>query len=286
MTESLTEYRTAISFGVLVVLFAWESLVPFFGFFHGRTEERLRHDAINLLLGVINAVFNATVAVALWYWACGWVGEQGVGILNWIELSRLGKWVAAFLLLDLWMYWWHRICHRVPMLWRFHRVHHSDPSMDVSTAYRFHLGEMVASAVVRVPIIALVGLSLEHIAMFELALFTLVQLQHANISLSPTLDRLLRVVLVTPFMHKVHHSDKKDETDSNYCSFFSWCDRIFGTFRKREDYQTIVFGLREFSRPEDQQLGALISNPIHTPNTVASGEDSVNSPGPKNKDTR
>lgn len=285
MTEALTEYRTAISLGVLVILFAWESLAPYFAFFRNRTKDRLQHGAINVLLGVINAAFNATAAVALWYWACGWVSARSLGLLNWVELPPVGQWIAAFLLLDLWMYWWHRICHEAPMLWRFHRVHHSDPMMDVSTAYRFHLGEMAASAIVRVPVIALIGLSLEHIALFELVLFVLVQLQHANISLSPPLDRLLRVVLVSPFMHKVHHSDQPQETDSNYCSLFSWCDRIFGTYRTRSDHRAIRFGLREFKQPEDQRLGALLTNPLQPRKTIASGDESVNSPGPKKKDT-
>lgn len=285
MTDSINEHRAAISFGALLVLFAWESAAPFYNFFRSRLTDRLRHDGINLFLGIINAVFNATAAVALWYWTCTWAANNGIGILNWLDLPAVGEWLTAILLLDLWMYWWHRICHEVPCLWRFHRVHHSDPNMDVSTSYRFHLGEMMASAMARVPVIALVGLKLEHIALFELVMFVSVLLQHANISLSPTLDRLLRSVLVTPFMHKVHHSNEMIETNSNYCSLFSWCDRIFGTYRGKEDYHAIEFGLREFTEAKDQRLGALITNPLESRNTVASPGESVNSPAHQKQDT-
>ena len=285
MMELLTEHRVAISVGTLIFLFAWESALPFFNFFRSRLTDRLRHDAINLFLGIINAAFNASAAVGLWYWACAWTEDIGFGILNWLGFPAVGEWITAFLLLDLWMYWWHRICHVVPILWRFHRVHHSDRNMDVSTAYRFHLGEMLASAIVRVPVIVLIGLGLEHIAVFELVLFVTVLIQHANVSLSPTLDRLLRALLVTPFMHKVHHSREMEETNSNYCSLFSWCDRLFGTYRGKGDYHSIEFGLREFAKPDDQRLRALIMSPLESRNSVASTGKSVNSPAHKKTDT-
>jgi len=233
-------------------------------FFHGRLRERTRHDLLNFLIGAVNAAFNGLAAAALWLWISRLAAEQGIGVLHWTRLPASVELVVAILLLDLWMYWWHRICHVVPVLWRFHRVHHSDPRMDVSTAYRFHFGEMAASAIARVPVIVLVGLSLDQILIFEALMFANVQIQHANIALPAPLDRALRWLIVTPFMHKVHHSDRQPETDSNYCSLFSWWDRVFGTYRERNDCATIRFGLREFATPKDQRLGALLVNPFVT----------------------
>jgi sterol desaturase/sphingolipid hydroxylase (fatty acid hydroxylase superfamily) len=283
MSKPPVESSGAVAFGLLVALLLWESAAGFMAFFRGRLRERLGHDAINLCLGGINALFNATAAAALWMWTARVVSGASFGLLHWLELSRATEFVLAVLLLDLWMYWWHRLCHRIPMLWRFHRVHHSDPRMDVSTAYRFHFGEMAASAVVRVPVIAVMGLGLEHILLFEVMMFAVVQIQHANIGLPPTLDRVLRRLIVTPFMHKIHHSDLVAETDSNYCSLFSWWDRVFGTYRERADLAGIRFGLAEFQSAGEQKFAALILNPFAgsgSKNSVVKSVPKRNAPPP------
>ena len=252
----------AFVFGWLVLLLAWETGAPFLGFFRGRWRERTRHDGVNFAIGAVNALFNAVVAAGLWLWVSQLAARHGFGLLHRLNLSPWIELGLAVFLLDLWMYWWHRLCHVVPVLWRFHRVHHSDPRMDVSTAYRFHFGEMLASSVARVPVIALVGLSLGQILVFEALMFAVVLLQHANVALPAPVDRVLRWVLVTPFMHKVHHSDWQPETDSNYCSLFSWWDRVFGSYRERPDHAAIRFGLHEFRASDEQSFVALFLNPF------------------------
>lgn len=152
--------------------------------------------------------------------------------------------------------------HRWPVLWRFHRVHHSDPKMDVTTANRFHFGEVFTSSVMRVPVIVLAGLSLGEVVIYEAALFAVVQLHHANVALPAPLDRALRVVIVTPFIHKVHHSRWQQETDSNYASLFSVWDRLFGTLRLRDDPRAIQYGLPDFDRPEQHTLAGLLKTPL------------------------
>jgi sterol desaturase/sphingolipid hydroxylase (fatty acid hydroxylase superfamily) len=257
-------FGSGILFVLLVGLLGWESVAPFFAFFKGQAGRRVRHDGVNLLFGAVNGLFNATLAAGLWLGVSRWAKEADFGLLHRLDLAGPTAFALAVLLLDLWMYWWHRLCHVVPLLWRFHRVHHSDPWMDVSTAYRFHFGEMAASAVARVPLIVLLGLSPAHIVFFEALMFGLVLLQHANVALPPALDRSLRWVVVTPFMHKVHHSDRRPETDSNYCSLFSWWDRVFGTYRERSDCAAIRFGLSEYDTRADQTLAALILNPFRS----------------------
>jgi sterol desaturase/sphingolipid hydroxylase (fatty acid hydroxylase superfamily) len=148
-------------------------------------------------------------------------------------------------LLDAWTYGWHWLNHRVPFFWRFHRWHHADRAMDVTTASRFHTGEIVLSSVFRVPVLALIGCSLGELALYELLLFAVVQFHHANIALPDRLDRGLRLVIVTPALHKVHHSVVRAESDSNYSSLFSWWDRVFRTLRLVREPRRIVFGVEE-----------------------------------------
>ncbi|MGB3541654.1 sterol desaturase family protein, partial [Rubrivirga sp.] len=169
--------------------------------------------------------------------------------------------VAAFLLIDVWMYAWHRLNHRVPFLWRLHRVHHSDAQMDVTTASRFHTGEIVLSSILRIGVIAALGVSAWELVLYETAMFAVVQFHHSNLGVSPGLDRALRAVIATPAMHKVHHSRWQPETDSNYGSLFSWWDRLFNSFRMRVDVSTIRLGLDGFDTPEHESLRGLVAMP-------------------------
>jgi sterol desaturase/sphingolipid hydroxylase (fatty acid hydroxylase superfamily) len=200
--------------------------------------------------------------VGLWWSTAAWAERQHFGLLRWVELPAWARFAGAVLLFDAWMYLWHRLNHRVAFLWRFHRTHHSDSRMDVTTANRFHLGEILCSSVLRVPVIAVLGLRLWELGLYEAAMFTVVQVHHANIALPPWLDRALRALVVTPFMHKVHHSRWQPETDSNYSSLFSFWDRVFGTLRLREDPRTLQYGLEGFDSPKHHTLAGLLRTPF------------------------
>jgi sterol desaturase/sphingolipid hydroxylase (fatty acid hydroxylase superfamily) len=254
--------RAVGSLSVLTLLLAWESLDPFFTWFTRNTGQRVRHGMKNVALGVLNALITGLAFAALWWTTAQWAQARQFGLLHWLSFPGWAGLIAAFLLFDCWMYWWHRLNHRVPLLWRFHRMHHSDPNMDVTTANRFHVGEITLSGILRIPIIALLGLELWQVAIYELAMFTVVQLHHANIALPAWLDRALRVVIVTPFIHKVHHSRWQAETDSNYSSLFSFWDRLFRTLRLREDPRAIHFGLQDFDGPENHTLTGLLATPL------------------------
>lgn len=264
MTE-LSRIRTASALVVLVVLLAWEGFVPFFAHFTGNTRERVRHGLKNLVLGVLNSLLAGVGFAALWWKIAQWAQAHEFGLLNWLPLPVWLRLAGAVLVFDAWMYGWHRLNHRLPFLWRFHRTHHSDSKMDVTTANRFHIGEIALSSVLRVPVIALLGLQLWELALYELAMFTVVQLHHANIALPAWLDRGLRLVIVTPFMHKVHHSRWRPETDSNYSSLFSFWDRLFRTYRLRDDPRTIQLGLEEFDLPGQHTMLGLLATPFRQP---------------------
>lgn len=264
--EQFNQLRTPTVFGLMVLLLVWESAAPFFLQFRSR-RERVLHGARNVAIGFANALITAVVFSWFWMAAAASASDHNFGLLRLVKLPAWLHAVCAVLLMDLWTYWWHRVCHRVPMLWNFHRVHHSDATMDVTTASRFHVGEMVASSLLRLLVIPLLGIEFWHLVVYELLMFSVVQFQHANISVGPALDRALRLVIVTPFMHKVHHSDWQPETDSNYASLFSIWDRLFGSFRLREAPATIKLGLREFDTAEYQTIRGLMRTPyikVHT----------------------
>ena len=260
--HGIGQLRSITAVVILVLLLIWESSAPFGLYFLRDSGDRIRHGLKNLILGICNALVVALLFVAIWWTTAEWARVHNFGLLNWWPLPLWADLLAAFLLFDAWMYLWHRLNHRVPFLWRFHRTHHSDPKMDVTTASRFHLGEIVLSSIFRVPVIALLGLELWQLALYEIVMFTIVQFHHANIALPGWLDRALRLFIVTPFMHKVHHSRWQPETDSNYSSLFSFWDRLFGTFRLRAQPNTLQFGLDDFDQPKDHTLIGLLTTPL------------------------
>lgn len=260
LSTPLPGTKPLLALSVLVILLAWETIHPFFPFPAGR--RRLTHGARNVFLGVVNGLMTSLGFVGLWWFVSEWATKHGFGLFHWLALPNLAEWVLAVLLLDAWTYIWHRMNHRIPFLWRFHRVHHSDPHMDVTTANRFHVGEIFMSSVLRMPLIVLLGIRVEQIALYEFLMFAVVQFHHANIGVTEKWDRVLRLVIVTPFMHKVHHSRWQPETDSNYSSFLSIWDRIFRSFRLNRKPESIRIGLDEFDAPEQQTFSALLKTPL------------------------
>lgn len=229
-----TEHRSAIALGLLLLLLAWETFSPFRKFYAKTSpqwQQRGRHFAWNGAIGLLNTIIVAVVFVGLWSSTMQFAAQQGIGLGHWFtwdnSWSRL---VVMILLLDVWTYSWHRLNHRLPWLWHFHRLHHADTQMDVTTAHRFHAGEIIISSILRLPVLLLLGANIVELAIYETLLFAAVQFHHANIALPEKLDRTLRLVVVTPALHKVHHSIRRREADSNYSSLFSWWDRIFRTW--------------------------------------------------------
>jgi len=245
-----------------VVLFSitffliWETLSPFF-----RMARRFRHAGINLLIAGVNAAILSLAFSGLLVTASVFAEARGLGVFRWAGISGPVLVIASFLAIDIWTYWWHRLNHRVPLLWRLHRMHHSDPAVDVTTATRFHFGEIALSSLARLVLIPLFGIPIEAVILFDVVQLPIIAFHHANISLPEKADSLLCLILVTPFMHKVHHSRRKQETDSNYSSVLSLWDRVFGSFRWVEDHRSIRFGLDGFDRPERQSVAGLLRTP-------------------------
>jgi len=259
--EWVPAIKPALTVLALAALWTWESVSPFFADRTLRSRHALRNIAIALLNTVVLAVLfgAATVGVA------AWAAERGYGLLHWLDVGWPWRIVPAIVLLDAWLYVWHRLNHRVPLLWRFHRMHHSDAAMDVTTATRFHLGEHLGAATLRLGLIPIFGVTAIEILVFETLVVVNTMLHHANISLGP-LDRPLRWLIVTPDMHKVHHSRLRRETDSNYSTLLSLWDRLFGSYRMRADCRTIELGLAEFDDDRYQTIAGMLRTPFERTN--------------------
>lgn len=265
----------------LVLLLLWEQAHPFFEYFRGRTRERGVHVIRNLAIGGLNALLVAIVFVGIWYAIADWAADRHFGLLHWIDQTAgTPLWLHAFgaaLLLDAWTYAWHRLNHAIPFLWRFHRVHHYDRRMDVTTASRFHIGEIFFSSLLRIPLIPLFGIYFWELLLYETVMFAVVQFHHANLALPEKLDRALRAIIVTPAMHKVHHSRRRSETDSNYASLFSFWDRIGRSLRLREELRTLELGLDEFDQPDDHTVVGMLRAPLED---RPRGQEDSSSAGP------
>ncbi|MCB0344262.1 MAG: sterol desaturase family protein [Bdellovibrionales bacterium] len=259
--EFIEDYSHWISAAALILLLFWETAVPFFASFFASKSERAIHCGRNVLLGLLNALMISGLFVGSWVWAA----ETSENIhLGFFYLLGLDGWIHAccsILLMDFWTYWWHRMNHRVAFFWRFHQVHHSDRKMDVTTSYRFHLGEIFLSSLFRTGLILLFGIKLWHLAAYEAFMFPIVMFHHANVGVPKEIDRLLRLVIVTPEMHKVHHSNFQPETDSNYTSMLSIWDRLFRSFKLSSDSHGIAFGLEGPER-EHKALNEMLKAPF------------------------
>jgi len=256
----LQRWRGVASVSWLALLLLWETAAPFFAQFRS-WRDRGRHALRNVFLAALNALLVSLVFVTLWKGVADWAEARPFGVLNWLPLPGWAHALGAVLLLDCWTYWWHRFGHLLPMLWRFHRMHHSDPQMDVTTANRFHLVEIGLSSGLRLAVIPLAGAHFWEVVLYETLLQAVVQFQHANIGLPGWLERALRLLIVTPGMHKVHHSRWRPETDSNFASLLSVWDRVFGSFRMRARLEEIRFGLDGYDAPEKQSVKGLLKTP-------------------------
>lgn len=234
-----------------------------FPLFQGR-KNRLRHAVPNLGIGLLNGLVVSLVMTPPTLWGLDMAETYSWGLLYQFEGPPWVEGLAAFVLFDFWMYLWHRANHQIPFLWRFHRAHHSDLELDATSALRFHPGEIIFSSLLRMAVIPLIGMSFQQLLIYELLLQPVIIFHHSNVALPEGVDRVLRAVIVTPNMHRVHHSQQREETDSNYSSIFSFWDRIGRTFRKREDPLTLVYGLPYLQERRWQSFWGLLRTPFVT----------------------
>jgi sterol desaturase/sphingolipid hydroxylase (fatty acid hydroxylase superfamily) len=246
------------SAATLGTLWALEALAPMFA----AAPSRAAHAGRNIAMGLINAAVRAVLFTGALLWVTEASRRTGVGLLHRVEWPVWATWGAAFVLLDGWGYAWHWLAHHTPALWRFHLVHHHDEHLDASTTLRFHFGEIVLQWLAGLAVLPLLGITMPELLLYELVLMPVALFHHANIRIPEWLDRPLRLVLVTPRMHWVHHSRWQPETDSNYSAVLSVWDRLFGTFRLRPDPGTLEIGLDGYSAEDSDTLRGMVATPF------------------------
>ncbi len=244
--------------GAFVLALAAESLWPL----RRTVEPKLRRIGRNLMnAGVSLAILTALQAPVLLP-AAQWTSERGVGLLNLVEWPPWLEIVLAVVLLDYTLWWWHWANHKVPVLWRFHLVHHVDRDLDASTALRFHFGELTLSIGYRVLQIILIGASTTSVWVWQTILFAAILFHHANLRLPLAIERWLVRIVVTPRMHGIHHSDKLNETNSNWSSLLSWWDSLHRTLVLNVPQSAITMGVPAYSEPRDVTIGKVLALPF------------------------
>ena len=249
--------KPLLIFIVLTVIFVLEGVVPHYG---GRTS-RLRHALPHVLTALLNGLLTRFVLAGMTIRVIDWAEGYALGLTLWFSLSLYTETVIIFVLFDIWMYLWHRLNHRVRFFWRFHRAHHADTEMDTTTALRFHPGELILSTFIRIPVLILLGMSFGQLIFFETLLNLSTLFHHSNLAVPERWDRLLRIAIVTPNMHRVHHSVEVLETNSNYTSLLSFWDRLYQSFKTREDTRSITIGLPQFREAKWQRLWGFLITP-------------------------
>lgn len=200
-----------------------------------------KNERFNIAIGLLNILLTVLPAFAMAAWL-HFIMEKNLGVLPLIHASFPVQIAAAIIILDLWMYAWHLLNHQIRFLWRFHRFHHKDQKMNSTTALRFNILELLFSYPGKAFICLIIGINFTPLVIYECLFAASVIIHHSNIRISAGLDRLYRMVFVSPVMHRIHHSIKQTERDNNYGALFSFWDRIFSSWKMIPE-QSIQFGI-------------------------------------------
>ena len=248
LTTYEVQVRLVFFFGVLAVMATWEVLAPR----RALRVSKLVRWGNNLALVFLNNVLLRLLFPAAALGMAAFAAEQGWGVLNYFTLPAGLAVLVSVIALDFVIYLQHIMVHAVPALWRLHRVHHADMDFDVTTGSRFHPLEIILSMLIKFAAIAVLGPPVVAVVIFEVLLNATAMFNHSNVNIPIAVDRLLRWFVVTPDMHRVHHSVEDDEANSNFGFNLPWWDRLFGTYRAqpRGGHQAMVIGIRGHRDPK------------------------------------
>lgn len=258
--------RLAAFAAVLAIMAGWEIVAP------RRTPAlaRRRRWPANLGIVVLNTLLVRLLFPAAALGMALTAQSEGWGLLNRYEVPAWAALLAGLVLLDLAIYLQHVMFHAVPTLWRLHRMHHADLDIDVTTGARFHPIEIVLSMLIKFAAIAALGVPPAAVVLFEVLLNATSMFNHANVRIPASLEPLLRWLVVTPDMHRVHHSIERDETNSNFGFNLPIWDRLFGTYRAqpRAGHEAMTLGIADFRDPgECSTLPGMLAIPFHSGKT-------------------
>ncbi|MDH5368721.1 MAG: sterol desaturase family protein [Gammaproteobacteria bacterium] len=240
--------RMGFFFGMLLLIGLWELVAPKRALTVSKSVRWINN------LGLV--FFNSFIIRLLFPMAAVGVAslahQQGWGLFNYVETSFWVAVLASVIIMDFVIYIQHVMVHAIPVLWRLHRVHHADLDYDVTTGARFHTIEIILSMLIKFATILLLGPPVVAVIVFEVILNATAMFNHGNISLPKSLDKYLRLFLVTPDMHRVHHSVEDDEANSNFGFSLPWWDRLFGTYRDqpRAGHEGMTIGIHKYREPK------------------------------------
>ena len=256
-----------ILIGFMVIFYSLEQFFnPQFTF--NKRPQHLFHNVLFQVAFFVGNIFWATVTV----FSIEWLNNHQVGLFYLIEVPVWVKLILGVAMFDFVNYWFHRTAHFIPVLWRFHRVHHSDTSMDASTNFRSHPIELILwFGTSNIAAAAIFGLDLPSLGLFFLVATPFFFLEHSNLRFPKWLDKTFGLIFTTPNLHKVHHEQDQHYTDSNFSDIFILWDRIFGTY-KYKPVEDIKFGLKEFDEDKKQNFWYLIKSPFIKVKRISSDE--------------
>ncbi|GMR08627.1 MAG: sterol desaturase family protein [Gammaproteobacteria bacterium] len=247
--ENEKTIRMGFFFGMLAVMALWEVLAPRRALTVSRTVRWVN----NLGLVFFNSFIIRLLFPAAAIGVAGFAAENGWGLLNYYEVPFAIAVVTSVIAMDFIIYLQHVMVHAVPVLWRLHRVHHADPDIDVTTGARFHTIEIILSMLIKFATIVVLGPPVVAVVIFEVLLNATAMFNHSNVRLPRAFDEVLRLFVVTPDMHRVHHSVEDDEANSNFGFNLPWWDRLFGTYRDqpRGGHEGMSIGIHKYSEPAE-----------------------------------
>lgn len=242
------EVRMSFFFGMLFLIGLWEFVAPK----RALTVSKAIRWTNNLGLVFLNSFILRLLFPAAAVGVAQFASEHGWGLFNYYDVPFWFAVVASVIIMDFVIYVQHVMVHAIPLLWRLHRVHHADLDYDVTTGSRFHPIEIILSMFIKFATILLLGPAVIAVIIFEVILNATAMFNHGNIGLPKSLDKIVRWFLVTPDMHRVHHSVDDDEANSNFGFSLPWWDRLFGTYKAqpRDGHQGMTIGINKFRDPK------------------------------------
>jgi sterol desaturase/sphingolipid hydroxylase (fatty acid hydroxylase superfamily) len=265
------------AFGVFFAVFAlWELAAPRRALGIGRGRRWPSNLGILVADVLTVRVLVPTAAVGASLYAAG----SGIGLIHYLNLRLSVAALIGFLALDLAIYLQHVVFHKVPVLWRLHRIHHADLDIDVTTGVRFHPIEILISLAIKIAVILALGVPVVAVILFEVVLNVTSMFNHSNVSMPAWLDRVLRFIVVTPDMHRVHHSVVRKETDSNFGFNLPWWDRLFRTYRAQPEagHTGMTIGIPIFRDPGELRLDRMLTQPFRNDNAGRASREPHSSP--------
>ena len=251
-------YGVPVLLVIFLILFLFETKFQL----RKRVQDRWKRIVINFIVSIPAFALLRLLFIPAMVWLSVQNQTWQIGLNYLFTVPVVAKDIITFLLLDYSNYIWHILLHKLPLLWRFHLVHHTDLDLDITTAFRFHFGEMIGSVFFRGAVIILIGASPSMVLIYEIIFEAATQFHHSNTKLPFRFEKILNYLVVTPRMHGIHHSMIRKETDSNFSIIFSFWDRIHRTVRLNIHQNQIVTGVPSYADERELTIGNLLKLPF------------------------